>query len=66
VDETWLATDAFPGEIRGVHLLTDGRVVVLGVSGALGSFRVARYASDGHLDPTFAQGGCLSDDRTLR
>lgn len=57
VDGTWLATDAFPGEIRGVQLLTDGRVVVLGVSGAVGSLRVARYASDGHLDPTFAQAG---------
>jgi len=47
---------------KAVVLRADGKIIVVGVSGAgpyseLNDFALARYNSDGSLDPTFGSGG---------
>jgi len=49
-------------EARGIVVQADGKIVVVGVSGAgsyseLNDFVLARYNSDGSLDPSFGSGG---------
>jgi uncharacterized delta-60 repeat protein len=41
----------------GVALQNDGKIVVAGYAGDATSFALARYGSDGSLDPTFGSGG---------
>jgi uncharacterized delta-60 repeat protein/uncharacterized repeat protein (TIGR01451 family) len=47
--------DVLPGEIAGLAVQADGRIVAAGRSG--GRIGLARYAADGGLDPSFASGG---------
>ena len=45
---------------RAVVIQSDGRILLAGA--AIGNFALARYSSDGTLDPTFGEGGKVTTD----
>jgi uncharacterized delta-60 repeat protein len=51
-------------EVRAVRIQPDGRIVAAGVAGAAPrrDFALARYNTDGTLDPAFGDGGTVVTD----
>jgi uncharacterized delta-60 repeat protein len=47
---------------NGVAIQADGRIIAVGAGGPSHDFTLARYNSDGSLDPTFGAGGKLTTD----
>jgi uncharacterized delta-60 repeat protein len=49
-------------QARGIAIQVDGKIVAAGVGGPSSDFALARYNTDGSLDPSFGPGGTVTTD----